>query len=76
MVSILIMSSGMWLVIILDAILNGTLREKLLMPMAGLSIALPLGGTSLAAFVFFLSLTCVPFIASSEIKTYVIISLF
>ncbi len=76
MASILIKAAGIWLVIVLAAILNGTLREKILVPMIGSSMALPLSGISLAVLVFFVSLTFVPFIAASETKAYVIIGLF
>ncbi len=75
MASILIKATGIWLVIVLAAILNGTLREKVLVPMLGASAALPLSGISLAALVFVVSLTFVPFIAASGTRAYVMIGL-
>jgi hypothetical protein len=76
MASVLIKAVGIWLVIVLAAILNGTLREKILVPLIGSSMALPLSGISLAILVFLVSLAFVPFIAVSETKAYVIIGLF
>jgi hypothetical protein len=73
MSSILLKATGIWLVIVVAAILNGALREKLLVPLLGSSMALPLSGVSLAILVFVISFMFVPFIDASESKTYIAI---
>jgi len=75
MLTILLKATGIWLVIVLAAILNGTFREKILAPVIGTSIALPLSGVSLAILVFIVSLVFVPFIGTSEPKMYIAIGL-
>lgn len=57
------------------AILNGTFREKFLVPTIGSSMALPLSGVSLAILVFVVSLIFIPFIGASEPKAYIVIGL-
>ncbi len=75
MSGILVKATGIWLVIVLAAILNGIFREKVLVPTIGSSIALPLSGVALAMLVFVIALIFVPFIGASEPKAYVTIGL-
>ncbi len=66
---------GIWLIIVIAAILNGTLREKLLVPVIGSGMALPLSGLTLSILVFIVSLTFIPYIGASEPKVYMAIGL-
>ncbi|MCF6354009.1 MAG: hypothetical protein L3J26_02730 [Candidatus Polarisedimenticolaceae bacterium] len=76
MIGILLKATGIWFVIVLAAIMNGMLREKILVPIIGSNLALPLSGVSLAIIVFVASLIFIPFIGASEAKVYIAIGLF
>ncbi len=76
MIGILLKATGIWFVIVLAAIMNGTLREKTLAPIIGSNLALPLSGVSLAIIVFVVSLIFVPFIGAPEPKVYIAIGFF
>jgi len=69
-------ATGIWLVIVAAAILNGVFREKVLVPAIGTSMALPLSGVLLAALVFLVALLLVSFIGSSESKVYILVGIF
>ena len=69
-------ATGIWLVIVAAAILNGVFREKVLVPAIGASMALPLSGVLLAVLVFLVTLLLVPFIAPSESKAYIWVGIF
>ncbi len=69
-------ATGIWLVIVVAAILNGVFREKVLVPAIGASMGLPLSGVLLAVLVFLVTLLLVPFIASSESKAYIWVGIF
>lgn len=71
MSSILFKAIGIWLVIVVAAILNGVFREKVLVPTIGASMALPLSGILLAALAFLVTLLLVSFIGSSVAKIYI-----
>jgi hypothetical protein len=74
--NVLIKATGIWLLIVVAAILNGTFREKVLVSAIGENMALPLSGLSLAILVFIVSLIFVPFIRGVEPKIFIIIGLF
>ncbi len=76
MSSTIFKATGIWLVIVSAAILNGVFREKVLVPAIGASMALPLSGVLLAVLVFLVTLLLVPFIASSESKAYIWVGIF
>ncbi|MGA1847584.1 hypothetical protein [Deferribacter abyssi] len=76
MIGILLKATGIWFVIVVAAIMNGALREKILVPIIGSDLALPLSGVSLAIIVFVVSLIFIPFISTSEPKIYITIGLF
>lgn len=71
MSSILFKATGIWLVIVVVAILNGGFREKVLVPAIGATMALPLSGVLLAVLVFLVTLLLISFIGSSEPKIYI-----
>ena len=70
MIRVFCKATAIWFLIALTAILNGVLREKVLVSMLGTETALPVSGVLLALLVFLVTLVSVPFIGCSEIKTY------
>ncbi len=66
--SIVARSAGAWLILVILAVLNGALREALLVPSLGPRIAVPLSGLLLSALIFLAALAVFPFlgIASSS----------
>lgn len=75
MVSILFKAAGIWPVIVIAVIINGVIRENLIVPIIGTELALPFSGILLAALVFLVTLMLVSFIGSSEQKTYILVGL-
>lgn len=73
MLNILLKATGIWLIIVIAAIINGVIREKLMVPMVGLETALPLSGITLSIFILLISFTSVSFIGAKETKTFLAI---
>lgn len=61
---------GIWLLIIPVAILNGGLREHVLVKLG--DIALPLSGIILSAFIFFIAYLFIPRIKNCTSKDYIV----
>ena len=76
MISILLKATGIWLLIVVAAIINGLLREKLIAPMVGIETALPISGITLSAVIFVFSLMSVSFIGALQTKSYLFIGLY
>lgn len=76
MISILLKATGIWMVIVVGAILNGLIREKIIVPLIGFELALPLSGVLLSVLVLLISYLLIPFLKSSEAITFVAIGLF
>ena len=70
---ILLKSTGIWFVIVIAAVLNGLLREKVLVPSIGGELALSASGIILSALVFSIEFVFVPFIGAIEARTYVLV---
>jgi hypothetical protein len=70
MVIVLFKAVAIWLAIVFAAILNGVFREKVLVPVAGSCLALPLSGVLLSVLVFLVALILIPFIGSSDPGIY------
>ena len=62
----LLRALGLWLYILLFAILNGAVREAVLVPLIGERTALPVSGVILALLIFIL---CLVFVRSLRITT-------
>jgi hypothetical protein len=75
MLALLLKATGTWLVMVIVAIANALLREKLLAPAIGYENALPASGLLLSFLVFMVAFGFVPFFDSSEGKTYIFIGL-
>jgi len=73
MAATLIKAIGIWFIIVILAIFNGAIREKLLTPNIGSSIALPLSGLLLSILIVLVAFVTMPFFGSSESKTYIYI---
>ena len=59
-----------WLAIIPLAVLNGFLREEVIVPLIGLKYALPVSGMALCLLIFLVTLTFLPRIGKGNGKTY------
>jgi hypothetical protein len=64
-----------WLAIIPCAILNGGLREKVLVPLMGMKRALPLSGILLCVLIFLVTWFLLPLLEPQTGKTYILIGL-
>jgi len=73
MLAMLLKATGIWVLIVIAAIINGVIREKLIVPMAGIETALPLSGVTLSIIIFLISLASVSFIGAMETKTFLTI---
>jgi hypothetical protein len=76
MISVLLKATGIWLLIVVAAIINGLLRENLIAPVVGIEAALSISGITLSIVIFLFSLMSVPFIGSSETKTYLCVGIY
>ena len=76
MISILLKATGIWLLIVIAAIINGVLREKLIAPMVGVETALSISGITLSIMIFLFSLMSVSFLGALETKTYLFVGIF
>ncbi|MCD4811491.1 hypothetical protein K8R14_02695 [bacterium] len=76
MIGIFIKATGIWLLIVVAAILNGVFREKVIVPVVSADLVLPLSGVLLSILVFLITLISITIIGSSEQKIYFIVGLF
>lgn len=76
MLTILVKATIIWLLIVIAAIINGVIREKLIVPMSSIETALPLSGITLSIIIFLISLASVSFIGAIESKTFLAIGIF
>ncbi len=56
---LLLSSLGLWLLLMLVAVLNGVIREAWLVPQIGRGMAFPLSGVMLSVLIFLMTLTTV-----------------
>jgi hypothetical protein len=70
MVGLLLKTIGIWLVMVIVAIVNGVIREKLMASMIGSAIALPVSGLLLSILIFLVVFLLVPFFGFLESKMY------
>ncbi|WP_321324438.1 hypothetical protein [Thiomicrorhabdus sp.] len=73
---LLLKATGLWLVIVIAAILNGIFHESVLVPTIGANFALPLSGILLSILVFIITFAFISFFDSTEPKVYIWIGLF
>jgi len=72
----LLKATWVWLLIVAAAILNGFLREKVLVSTMGTEAALPASGVLLATLVFLVALMSIPFIRPADTKSCIRIGLY
>ena len=70
MTTVLPRSLAVWLLLVVLAIVNGTLREKLLVPLFGQAVALPLSGVTLSVLILLLTYLLLPFLKASGASDY------
>lgn len=75
MTGVLAKGIGIWLIIVVAAIMNGLIREKVLTPLIGSQFALPLSGVILSLLIFIIAFFSIPFIDESRGKVYLAIGL-
>ncbi len=75
-VEMLLKATWVWLLIVAAAILNGFLREKVLVSMLGTAAALPASGVLLAILIFLIALMSIPFIHPADTKACIRIGLY
>ena len=75
MLGLLLKATGTWLIMVIAAIANALLREKLLTPAIGSETALPVSGLLLSFLVFMVAFGFVLFFDSSEGKATIFIGL-
>ena len=76
MIGILLRATGIWLLIVVAAIVNGVLREKLIAAIVGIEMAIPISGIILSAIIMLFSLILVSLIGPRGAKTYLFIGLY
>jgi hypothetical protein len=70
MAAAFIKSIGIWLIIVLAAILNGFIREKALMPIFGIQASLPLSGITLSLLILIIAYFLVPLIGKHHGRVF------
>lgn len=73
MAGLLFKAVAIWLVILVMAIINAGIREKILTPTIGSGLALPTSGLLLSIIVFLIAFVSTPFFGSMESKAYITI---
>lgn len=76
MLRTMIKSIGIWLLIVIAAIINGAIREKLLTPLIGAHLSLPISGITLSVLVFVITYFALPLLGNAKSKVYITIGLF
>jgi hypothetical protein len=61
---------GIWILLAFIAIINGAVRDKLVAPLIGERLALPLSGVLLSLFIFLVTLIFVPFLRISSAYSF------
>lgn len=72
---VVIKSLGIWLLIVIAAIINGVTREKILIPLMGSSFSLPLSGFILSLLVIVIAYITIPYIGKLKTGAYIFIGL-
>lgn len=73
MVGLLVKAIGIWLVILIMAIVNAAVREKLLLPAVGYEFALPASGLLLSVMIFLIAFISIPLFSSAGSKEFIMV---
>lgn len=76
MLKTMLKSIGIWLLIVIVAIINGAIRDKLLTPLIGAHLSLPISGITLSFLVFVITYFAIPFFGNIKSRVYILIGLF
>ena len=68
-------AAGIWLIIVIAAILNGFIREKALTPLFGTQTSLPLSGITLSLLIIIIAYFLIPSIGKQHSQVYLLIGL-
>lgn len=71
MVGLIFKGTLIWLMIVVIAIANGAVREKLLIPIIGSGISLPVSGLLLSLLIFIVAYVSVPYFGYGERNGYI-----
>ena len=71
---LLFKATGIWFILVIIAILNAVVRDKILEPLIGRT-ALPVSGLLLSLFIFIAAFVSVPLMGSSNSKDYGIVGI-
>lgn len=74
-VNLLLKAAAIWFVIAILAIGNGAIRESILVPHIGQSLALPVSAISLSIIVFVVTYLSFPFFGKNDSRAYFLIGL-
>lgn len=69
MMSLFVKTLGIWLVMVMAAIVNAAIREKAIAPAIGPKAALPVSGLTLSLFIFLIVYAAIPLFGSLQPKT-------
>lgn len=75
MTGVLVKAVGIWLIMVVAAILNGLMRGKLLTPLVGGGISLPVSGIVLSIIVLLVAYFTIPFVGVARTEVYLLIGL-
>jgi hypothetical protein len=73
MLPAIVKTCGLWIPLVPLAILNGAIREGVLVPVLGQRLALPLSGVSLSALIFLFAFTVSPWLGAATMVHYVVV---
>lgn len=76
MILTLLRAVGLWLVIVVAAIINGLFREWVLVPLVGPDLALPASGLLLCILVVGISIWLVSFLHTTQPRSLLLVGLF
>lgn len=76
MLKTMLKSIGIWLLIVIAAIINGAIRDKLLTPLIGAHLSLPISGITLSFLVFVITYFAIPVFGNIKSRGYIFIGLF
>ena len=72
----LLKATGIWLVLVLMAMINGLIREKVITPIIGPQISLPVSGVILSILIFMISYFLIPLIREKNRQVFIYIGLY
>jgi hypothetical protein len=74
-INLALKASGIWLIMVVMAIVNGVFREKVLLLNFGQNLALPLSGAMLSFFIFLIAYLAAPYFGKNDGNTFIFIGL-